>query len=58
MGLILSLLGKRHINADVKCAGCECHADDKSESSDEKAIQKKKTIENDDGAGAAHRQFR
>ena len=54
MGLILSLLGKKHVNADVKC---DCHLDDKSESS-EKAIQKKKTIENDDGAGAAARQFR
>lgn len=55
MGLILSLLGKKHVNADVKC---DCHLDDKSESSDEKTIQKKKTIENDDGAGAATRQFR
>ena len=58
MGLILSLLGKKHVNADVKCAGCECHADDKSESSDEAATQKKKSIKNDDGAGAADRQFR
>jgi hypothetical protein len=55
MGLILSLLGKKHVNADVKC---DCHLDDKSESSDETATQKKKSTENDDSAGAAARQFR
>ena len=31
MGVLFSLFTKKHVNMDVKCEGCACHADDASE---------------------------